>query len=214
MAGTGTMTVAFPHFENESLQAFSACGRVATTPEVDQSRRPKKIGPLIAKISDGRDPIFVRCIVNQQSNPEGLHVHVDMARESTFKVPPKPKADLREISEELERACSGNALFVRGRATFKVRSNDLPPDGIVSLVPESSNVRLTGATFQMTKGPLTEVSWTLVQSRNTEPEEVSVDVECETQREFSPDYLQKTIDQLTGGFKAFVIEGLVTGTGS
>jgi len=143
------MTVELPHFSYREIERFTACCFI---PQLSASERfwpPEGKDPECqeARAESETGTVYLRLIVNRQADPDGLHVHFDIARAERFKNdPPKPNSTPDDIVERLSQF-EGDRINILGRGGFVVPLNKLPEGCAVGFLlgisagPEASELR-------------------------------------------------------------------------
>ena len=199
------MTFQLPDYTYRALDSASFCAIILD----DDIEHPTEEIFLETILADDSSPVWIRLIVNTQDNPTGIHVHVDTARESEFEEQPTANASLEELLEALERY-RGCSLSVYPKARFSVVREDLPNDGVVSLLSSvvvggrNEGMRLSGGTFSIDEGPITELRWRLVEV--DEEERLVCTIESVEEVEIDDQYLSRPLGRLKAAFNTFVLE--------
>lgn len=156
------MSIILPDYGYDPLVASRACGliRGEITNELEVE------ACLDARCSSFGAPIWVRLMMNFQEDPDGLHLHVDGRRESSYDEIPSANSSIEDLFGKI-LDYSGQSIQVTSRTRFEIPADEMPDDSAVSLLLNVSTrggedqlgMHLTGATFSLDKGPIEEISW-------------------------------------------------------
>lgn len=186
-----------------------ACAMVASRHRIFDDD-PKK---LYAKYETKNGAVHVRLLINNFEGLPATHVHIDTAREAAFSEHPETNASIDDVMSELGKI-ETNEVSVRGCAKFELPSDALPQVGVIALLrqvttgPADANVRLTGSTFQIEDGPITNLEWKVCEDYGN-GELIRAEVHSEAEMEWGHDYIVESLQPAIDAFRTFVLEETV-----
>ena len=155
-------------FDEPCLDALSVCGKI--TPEEAGTLR-ELVGEDSTPLQDCEDsgggPIWLQLISNWQKDPDGIHFHIDAARESSFGGKLPKRRDSVERIYDRFRIFAGKKMDFYVKARFVVERSELKKDSVINLLlgisvgPVDAEASLSGSTYKMKSGPVTGVRWNL-----------------------------------------------------
>jgi len=113
-------------------------------------------------------PVWLRLLTNTQSRPEGIHFHLDFARESYFDdgTPSRDNSGGNDFYDHLEHFRDQRIDFV-SRPRFVLPRPELRKDSVINLLlsisvgPDESGARLSGSKYSLNSGSVSEMTWHL-----------------------------------------------------
>lgn len=180
-------------------------------PARDESSWPiKKKQERLEAIVKAHGGYTLRLVVNRQTNPDGLHVHLDAARNADrFEVSPEINATVEHIADRIDQL-SNNEIGILGQVDFEFPKTELPPQSAISLLlgirvgPKGSDVRLSGSSYRAAEGPIQCIEWTLKDRDRLESIEVKVLSRFTFQ--MRDQVYSQLVAQSTNAFERFILE--------
>ena len=199
------MELKLPDYSYQPLKSLTVCGMIG----IEDADVPKEEIVLETKIEDFGNPLWLRLILNSQTEPAGIHLHIDTCLESRFSQEriPTANASRDDIYKALEDF-KGCTITACSRVAFTISSDELPKDGAISLLAQvmlgspEDEIRLSGGTFAVKKGPVDSIQWKF----NEEKNQLTIRVRSSFERPLDSEYLVKCYAPLSRAFRSLVLE--------
>ncbi|MEX2316968.1 MAG: hypothetical protein WD669_07445 [Pirellulales bacterium] len=197
------MDLKLPDFTFVPLESLSLCGIIAST----DADIPSEELVIETKIEDFADrPAWMRLIINPQKEPDGTHLHLDVCVESAFSKIPTASGNRKDIYDALE-VYKGKLIDATVRSAFAIASTQIPEYGIISLfskIKPNDDVRLTGGTFSIKKGPIDFVRWELDEGDGSD--NLNVYIRSVFSGSINSEYALKCYEPIGRAFRSLVLE--------
>ncbi len=154
------MTIRLPEYEDEYLQEFTVCACVDAAPLTEHV-----IG-LEAIATDRDIPVHAELTVNEQADPQGVHLHLETMRADGVEVEQDDLVPMLDLLSRIDGFLGKTMKIVRLFARFVVPLDQFPKDHVVRLLLDvaaarDESIRLSGATFSLNEGPVDQIHWRL-----------------------------------------------------
>lgn len=203
------MQVSLEFFDSDHIEAVTICGRIADEKKELREFVPDKASPIQICKQSARGPVWLRLIVNGQSNPDGIHFHIDTATEASFDTPPESPGNEEEV-DRLWSIVAGRDVKYYAKGRFIVPRVVLKKNSVANLLlgisvgSASDEACLSGSTYKLKSGQVRELQWTLCERAGEE--HLAVKVTSDFLAAIEDNILVGAYGPMAAVFKALVLE--------